>query len=120
LFAAAASHGVGSMTASGTMTRVVTPQTTATVNVTGLLASTAYMVHVHDHSCGLLSGGGHYKIDPAITTAQQTNEIWLNLTTDAAGAGAQTVTVNHLARPEGASIVIHDPDTSRLACVDLL
>jgi Cu-Zn family superoxide dismutase len=90
------------------------------VNVTGLVASTAYGIHVHDHSCGLLSGGGHYKIDPTITTAQQSNEIWLNLTTDASGAGTQTVSVNHLARPEAASIVIHDPDTQRLACIDLL
>jgi superoxide dismutase, Cu-Zn family len=120
LFAAAGTHGVGSMTASGTMSRTVAPQTTATVSVTGLLASTAYGIHVHDHTCGLLSGGGHYKIDPTITTAQQSNEIWLNLTTDGAGAGTQTLSVSHLARPEGGSIVIHDPDTSRLACIDLL
>jgi Cu-Zn family superoxide dismutase len=120
LFAAAGTHGVGSMTAAGTMSREVTPKTTATVSVTGLTASTAYGIHVHDHSCGLLSGGGHYKIDPSITTAQQTNEIWLNLTTDGSGAGTQTISVSHLARPEAGSIVIHDPDASRLACINLL
>ena len=77
---------------------------------------------VVDGNTATQSGGGHYKIDPTMTTAMQSNEIWLSLMTDATGAGMQMVSItNHLARPEAASIVIHDTDTAgtRLACIDL-
>jgi hypothetical protein len=36
------------------------------------------------------------------------------------GNGNQQASVAHLARAEAGSIVIHDPDLSRLACIDLL
>jgi hypothetical protein len=98
----------------------VTPSTDATIEVANLIANTAYPIHVHDLSCALSSGGAHYKIDPQIATAEQTNEIWLNLTTDVNGNGNQQASVAHLARAEAGSIVIHDPDLSRLACIDLL
>ena len=41
----------------------------ATVTVVGLAATTAYLIHVHDLSCGLNDGGVHYKIDTSIATA---------------------------------------------------
>ena len=115
----AASKGVSGLSATGKMTRSVAPSTKADIEVSGLLASTDYGIHVHDHSCALNSGGGHYLIDTNIASGDQNNEMWLNLTTDATGAGTQTVTVDHIARPEAAAIVIHDPDSTRVACIDL-
>jgi hypothetical protein len=49
----------------------------------------------------------------------ESNEIWLNFTTDNSGAGSAMTTVSHLARPDAASIVVHDTDGQRLGCVDL-
>jgi Cu-Zn family superoxide dismutase len=102
------------------MTRDVAPKTEVTLTVEGLKASTAYGVHVHDHSCAFKTpGGGHYELDPT-AAAGQANEIWLNFTSDASGKGTGTASPAHLARPEAGSIVIHDPDASRVACIDLL
>jgi hypothetical protein len=55
------------------------------------------------------SGGGHYKIDPSSTTADQTNEIWPGpFTTDGDGVGRASVQASHAARPDAQSVVIHD------------
>lgn len=108
--------------ASGTMTRTMPSTTTATVTVSGLTKATMYPIHVHELSCASSGGGGHYKIDPTMTMAMQSNEIWLSLTTDDMGGGTQMVSITtHLARPEAASIVVHDNDMAgtRLACIDL-
>jgi Cu-Zn family superoxide dismutase len=110
------------LTASATMTRTLPTTTEATVTVSGLGKSTMYGIHVHELSCASSGGGSHYKIDPTVTMAMETNEIWLSLTTDGSGAGMKTTSVTtHLARPEAGSIVIHDSDTmgTRLACIDL-
>jgi hypothetical protein len=111
-----------SLTASASLTRTLPSTTEATITVSGLGKSMMYGIHVHELSCGSSGGGGHYKLDPAVTTSMQANEIWLSLTTDASGAGMQTASVTtHLARPEAGSIVIHDNDSmgTRLACIDL-
>ena len=113
-----------SLTAMGSMTRTLPTTTVATVTVSGLGKSAMYGIHVHEYSCSNASGGGHYKIDTTVTTAMESNEIWLSLMTDDTGAGTKTTTITtHLARPEAASIVIHDndaPTNTRLACIDLL
>jgi hypothetical protein len=118
----ATTKGVAGLTGSGTMTRSMTT-TEATVTVGSLLASTAYTIHVHNHTCAFTNpgpGGGHYMVDTA-GASDATNEFWLNLTTDGTGAGTQTVSKTHLARPEAGSIVVHDAgDGTRLACIDLL
>jgi hypothetical protein len=60
--------------------------------------------------------------DPSMAAGMQSNEIWLSLTTDDTGGGTQMVSITtHLARPEAASIVVHDNDMAgtRLACIDL-
>jgi hypothetical protein len=111
-----------SLTASGTMTRTAPSTTTASVTVAGLTKSTMYPIHVHQLSCASSGGGSHYEIDPTMAAGMQSNEIWLSLMTDAMGGGMQMVSITtHLARPEAASIVIHDSDTAgtRLACIDL-
>ncbi len=110
------------LTAMASMTRTLPSTTLATITVSGLGKSMMYGIHVHELSCASSGGGGHYKVDPTVTTSMQANEIWLSLMTDASGAGMQMASVTtHLARPEAASIVIHDNDAmgTRLACIDL-
>lgn len=101
------------------MNRMTDGKTKVTVAVNGLTASKMYMMHVHDRPCHIAAGGAHYKIDPSVATAQESNEIWLHVDSDATGAGSASVTVNHLARPDAYSVVVHDADGTRLACADL-
>lgn len=113
-----ADAGVAVM-ASGTMTRGDDGKTTVRVEIQQLQPTTMYMIHVHDQPCAAASGGGHYKLDYGMTAAVESNEIWLNLTTDAMGKADKTVVVDHLARAEAQAIVIHAMDNTRLACIDL-
>jgi hypothetical protein len=97
-------------------------KTTVTASVTGLQPNKMYMAHVHDRRCHINAGGAHYKIDPSVATAVESNELWLHITTDAAGSGSASVTVDHIARAEAFSVVVHDtdaPTNTRLACADL-
>lgn len=87
--------------------------------LTGVAAGSMLMAHVHDRPCHINGGGGHYKIDYSVATAVESNEIWMHLTADAAGAATGMTTVNHIARPEAYSVVVHDADNTRLACIDL-
>lgn len=108
------------MTASAQMTRSLDGRTRATLTVSGVAPNVNYGVHVHEYACALESGGGHYKIDPGIADTIESNELWLNFTSDGAGSSSVSLDARHLARPEGQSIVIHDEDKERLACIDLL
>jgi hypothetical protein len=82
-----------------------------------LLPSTAYMAHVHAKTCAE-GAGGHYQIDLA-SPSGAANEIWLNLTTSATGAGlAQTAALTSV-RDDARSVVIHGPDGTKLGCADL-
>jgi hypothetical protein len=47
--------------------------------------------------------------------AVQSNEIWPTFTTDADGVGRASITVNHAARPDALSIVVHDPEVDNHA-----
>lgn len=87
------------------------------VHAAGLGASLAYPVHVHDQACAV-GGGGHYLINKDQTATSEMNEVWPALQTAADGSGSGFKSVNHIVRPEGQSIVIHDPTTpaTRLAC----
>lgn len=118
-FTLAFTRGFIAFAGSATMVRHETPSTSATLTVTGLAPSTDYTAHVHNLSCALQSGGSHYQIDTTQTSSMESNEIWLNFTTDNTGAGSATTTVAHLARPDAASIVVHDTDGQRLGCIDL-
>lgn len=107
------------ITGSATMSRTLAGITQVTLNANGLAADTDYMAHVHNLPCSVQDGGSHYKFDTAVADPVETNEIWLTLSTDASGAATDNVWVNHLARGEAQSIVIHDADKNRLACYDL-
>lgn len=114
--------GFDDLTASIQMERSLADGTTmVTLSATGLGSEQTYPVHVHNQDCSIGSGGTHYKIDPSVAETEEANEIWLPVTTDVTGEGTSEVTVSHLARADGMSLVIHDNDDSgtRLACIDL-
>lgn len=81
-----------------------------------------YPVHLHHRTCVTNDGGGHYKIDPEIEETVEDNEIWLNFTAERDGNAAVEIEVEHTARPEALSAVVHDPEDSRIriACTDLV
>lgn len=115
--------------------------TTTTLRVRGLLPNTTYGAHAHAGACGTTgeAAGPHFQfrpdpVQPSLdpTFANPQNEVWLDLTTDAQGAGratsavAWTFPVDRRAK----SVVLHDmatmtaPGTAgtaggRAACVDV-
>jgi hypothetical protein len=103
------------------MVRTAAGKTTVQLNVEGLTANTAYQAHVHALPCEVNTADGHYMIDPT-AAAGQANEIWTPFTTDADGVGRTSTTVNHAARPDAMSLVIHDPaaNNAKMACVNLV
>ncbi|MEJ2889427.1 superoxide dismutase [Actinomycetospora aeridis] len=110
----------------------VTPHrgaTTATFRVEGMVPDRGYAVHAHVRPCGPTGAdaGPHHqdRIDPAATPqkpsadpayANPRNEIWLDLRTDATGAGTATTTVPFAftdRAPE--SVVIHEKEMTATA-----
>ncbi|MEM9489691.1 MAG: hypothetical protein AAGC55_11130 [Myxococcota bacterium] len=121
LLQAGIERGYDALGGTASMTRRLDGSTEAVLNVTGAMPNTAYNVHIHDYSCGLSSGGGHYKVDTTVEGAIESNEMWLDFTSDASGNGTAQTSLQHLARPEAQSVVLHDAaDGERLACYDLL
>jgi hypothetical protein len=102
------------------MTRSLEGTTSVTLSVTGLGADTTYPAHVHDMPCNVEMGGGHYKMDNAVEETEESNEIWLPVTTNDNGDGESSVIVPYVARPEAQAIVIHGEGGVRLACIDLM
>ncbi|MGQ0573972.1 MAG: superoxide dismutase [Pseudonocardia sp.] len=97
--------------------------TTVTLNVTGLVPNRPYGAHGHVNPCGMdgMAAGPHYQfmkdpvtpsVDPAFANPQ--NEIWLDFTTDAAGAGTATATVpwTFPADRRAEAVIIHEKPTS--------
>ena len=120
LFAAAYERGYEALKANASMTRALNGSTSVILNIEGAEASKSYPVHVHNLPCGVSNGGGHYKILPELPIVIESNEIWLNFVSDGAGEAKAEAIVNHLARSDAQSIVIHDGiDGVRLACIDL-
>lgn len=98
-------------------------RTTVSLDVTGLLPNRSYGAHAHTQPCGATGAeaGPHFQsrpdpvqpsVDPAYANPQ--NEIWLDLTTDASGAGSARTTVPWTSsgdrRPQ--SVVIHAMPTA--------
>lgn len=96
--------------------------TRAEFTVSGLFPNRGYAVHAHTMACGATTeaAGPHFQNhqDPAATSqapstnpqyANPNNEIWLDVRTDAAGAGTSSATVAFILtdRVPG-SIVIHE------------
>ncbi|SNQ50675.1 Superoxide dismutase [Frankia canadensis] len=116
------------------------PRTVVGLAVHGLAPTHTFGAHVHQKACGAsgADAGPHYQnvsdptqpsVDP--TFANPRNEVWLDLTTDAAGSAVAFAVVNWDFRPGGAhSVVIHEHATAsaagqagmagdRLACVNV-
>lgn len=118
--------------------------TTFTLTVSGMQPDRGYAVHAHVNPCGATgdAAGPHfqYEPDPAATPeapsidpvyANSDNEVWLDLATDADGAGTATATVPFMfidTAPQ--SIVVHADEMTmtqdgmagmagdRIACLD--
>lgn len=103
----------------------MTPSTTSTdveFTVSGLQPNRGYAVHAHTNACSDNPEflGSHYqdRIDPAATSlassrnpeyANPSNEVWLDVRTDAAGSGTSRTTVPFVFTVRGPrSIVVHD------------
>lgn len=115
--------------------------TVFTFAVEGMLPDRGYAVHAHTMPCGPSGddAGPHFQhmpdpvkpsVDPAY--ANPTNEVWLDLTTDAQGAGMSTVDAPFaFAGSAPKSIIVHEAAATataageagkagaRLACLDL-
>jgi hypothetical protein len=96
-------------------------ETSARIEVTGLKAGGAHLVHVHEQACSLGNGGAHFRFDEGLPFAEG-NEIWLPFTSDASGRSGVVEKVRPMrAGAKAVSIVIHDPDNpaKRIGCADL-
>ena len=102
-------------------------KTIVAVHVAGLVSGLAYPSHVHAKACGALNAdgsaalaGGHYKIDTSIAATVASNEIWPGpITADADGVANGKAKVEHSARADAVSVVIHAPDGVKIGCADL-
>ena len=116
-------------------------KSTIVLHVKGLKPRTKYGAHAHVNACGLTGAeaGPHFQnvvdpvspsVDPAFANPQ--NEIWLDLTTNAAGNGVAKAVVpwQFAADRRAHSVIIHEQHTStvpgsagtagpRLACLDV-
>jgi Cu-Zn family superoxide dismutase len=97
-------------------------RTIVTLHVSGMEPFAAYGAHAHVHACGSTGGaaGPHFQhvpdpvtpsTDPAYAKPQ--NEIWLDLTTNAAGEGRAKAVVDWQFSPErrAGSVIIHEKHT---------
>ena len=87
-------------------------KTIVTLHVSGLPANRSFGSHVHILACDDNKAGGHYRNVPS-DPASPDNEIWLDFTTNAAGAGEAHATVDWVIRDGGAkAVVIHNATTN--------
>ncbi|MGH3885682.1 MAG: superoxide dismutase [Pseudonocardiaceae bacterium] len=98
--------------------------TNVELTVNGLQPNRGYAVHAHTNSCSDNPDfvGPHYqnRIDPAATLqapsrnpeyANPSNEVWLDVRTDAAGSGISRVTVPFVFTDRGpGSVVVHEAE----------
>jgi Cu-Zn family superoxide dismutase len=84
--------------------------TAVALRVDGMVPGHVYGAHVHQKPCGAdpAAAGGHYQHDPSAGATPQ-NEVWLDFTADARGAGRAGARHDWGFRPgEAGSVVIHD------------
>jgi Cu-Zn family superoxide dismutase len=93
--------------------RVADGGMTIEVAAAGLVAGRTYGTHVHTGACGVdpAAAGPHYRHRPG--AAGPENEVWLDFTTDARGAGRAEAAVGWVFRSGAArSVVLHERATS--------
>lgn len=105
------------------MVRTLDGNTNLSISITGVSPTVMYTAHLHAAPCQF-AGGGHYKIDPAVTTTVETNELWLKGTSTDGGVVTSLASFTHKARGDALSVVIHDPNSAtpgaKMACADLV
>jgi Cu-Zn family superoxide dismutase len=113
--------------ASARVTSVATGdgRTFVVLHVYGLLPERTYGAHAHKLPCSSdpKAAGGHYQHDGTAVTAE--NEIWLDVTTNAAGNGESRAVVDwQFGATHAQSIVLHSqatdptkPPSARVACL---
>lgn len=100
--------------------REETGYTNILVFVSGLNPDAEYGAHVHAQRCNVDEGGPHYQIDETVMDVMEENEMWPTVRTNADGDGTGYVRVDHYARDNAYSVVIHETGTpDRIACADL-
>ncbi len=104
---------------SALMVRHLDGETDLSLAIVGVTASTMFTAHLHAAPCEY-NGGGHYKIDPLIADALESNELWLTGQSSDTGSLIAEASFPHLTRGEALSIVVHDPmGGAKMACADL-
>lgn len=84
-------------------------KTTVSLDVTGLEPKTAYVAHLHTQGCEQSDPGGpHFQFEPG-AGEEPPNEIHLEFSADAAGAGEASTTSKREVPPgEAGSVVLHE------------
>lgn len=90
--------------------------TIISVDLRGLWPNSNYISHLHLLPCEK-EGGGHYKIDPTVKEAIEENEFWVRIKSDERGYARAVLKKADVAN-ELPSIVIHDLDSKKIACMD--
>jgi hypothetical protein len=108
------------LTGEAVLARKLDGTTEVSLSLAGVTPSTGFAAHVHNQPCAY-QGGGHYKIDPLVLEAVETNELWLVPTSGTSGVANAKGTFPHLARGEALSVVVHDAamGNAKMACADL-
>ena len=101
------------------ITRRLTGVTEAALVLAGLAPNTKYVAHVHNQSCAVETGGGHFKFDRAVPEALTENEIWFDFRTEGDGTAHDSTWVPRIAGADATSVVVHGADNARLVCFDL-
>ena len=98
--------------------------TSVDLTLDGLDPEALYGTHVHAQPCAVTEGGLHYKFDPTVVDALETNEVWVPVTNHTTGSMSSTIQVSHAVRADAQSIVVHriNPDDTKpkVACTDLV
>jgi len=119
-FAIADERGYDELEGEARLTRDPDGMSQVVLMMSGLITGETYPAHVHALPCSVNDAGGHYKLDPSVTDTAEENEIWLPVTADEAGMGTSSISLAHVPRAEGQSVVVHDyEDSAKLACIDL-
>jgi hypothetical protein len=99
---------VGDQGITGTVAAVRRTNSTAfNLTLAGLTAANNYEAHLHNQPCEVITGGGHYMIDPTVPPpAIQANEVWFTVPPGSTTA-TLPVTAPFGARTDAQSIVAH-------------
>lgn len=110
--------GATAVTGTAALERRLDGVSVVEVDLAGLSPGETHPVHLHRLPCGVLEGGGHTLLDPTAPEGEG-NELWVEVLADAAGTARRAVGAPALVGPDAQSVVVHAPDGTKIACVDL-